>query len=88
VRIRATDCELFLLHTRATPEQLRINMSRPLAAIRAARTPSLPVEHKNREPAKPPSPVEQLTKLASMLESGLLTREEFNRLKARLHADS
>jgi hypothetical protein len=30
------------------------------------------------------SPVEELTKLASMLESGLLTREEFERLKARV----
>jgi hypothetical protein len=88
VRIQASDCELFLLHTRATPEQLRINLSRPLAAIRAARAPSLPAEHKDREPARPSSPVEELTKLASMLDSGLLNREEFDRLKAKLLADS
>ena len=37
VRIQATGCELFLLHTRLTPEQLRIQMSPPLAAIRSAR---------------------------------------------------
>jgi hypothetical protein len=87
VRIQAIDCELFLLHTKATPEQLRINLSRPLAAIRAARAASVLVEHKDREPARPPSSVEELTKLASMLERGLLTREEFDRLKARLLAD-
>jgi hypothetical protein len=28
VRIQGTSCELFLLHTRSTPEQLRIQMSR------------------------------------------------------------
>ena len=37
VRIQGTGCELFLLHTRLTPEQLRIEMSRTLAVIRAAR---------------------------------------------------
>ena len=37
VRIQATGCELFLLHTRLTPEQLRITMSHPLGAIRSAR---------------------------------------------------
>ncbi len=88
VRIQAADCELFLLHIRATPEQLRINLSRPLAAIRVARASPLPVAHENREPARPSSPVGELTKLASMLESGLLTREEFDRLKARLLADT
>jgi len=42
----------------------------------------------HREPATPASPVEDLTKLASLLQSGQLTREEFDRLKARLLADS
>jgi hypothetical protein len=31
-----------------------------------------------------PSPVEELTKLADMLENGLLTREEFDLMKAKL----
>ena len=35
VRIQGTSCELFLLHTKLTPEQLRIAMSRPLGATSA-----------------------------------------------------
>ena len=35
-------------------------------------------------PAKAASPVEELTKLADMLEKGLLTRDEFDLMKARL----
>jgi hypothetical protein len=37
VRIQGSNCELFLLHTSLTPEQLRIALSRPLAVIRSAR---------------------------------------------------
>jgi hypothetical protein len=33
VRVQGTGCELFLFHTKATPEQLRIELSRPLGAI-------------------------------------------------------
>jgi hypothetical protein len=74
---------LFLLHTKMTPEQLRIEMSRTLGVIRAARAD---------EAAKPspeartvsPSPVEELAKLADMLEKGLLTREEFDLMKGDL----
>ena len=83
VRIQGTGCELFLLHTKMTPEQLRIEMSRTLGVIRAARAD---------EAAKPspeartvsPSPVEELAKLADMLEKGLLTREEFDLMKAKI----
>ena len=83
VRIQGTGCELFLLHTKMTPEQLRIEMSRTLGVIRAARA---------EEAARPspeartvsPSPVEELAKLADMLEKGLLTREEFDLMKAKI----
>jgi hypothetical protein len=37
----------------------------------------------DEEPARSMSPVEQLTKLADMLEKGLLTREEFDPMKAK-----
>ena len=37
VRIQGTGCELFLLSTGLTPEQLRITMSQALSAIRLAR---------------------------------------------------
>jgi hypothetical protein len=84
VRIQATTCELFLLHTKVTPEQLRIELSRPLGAIRSARTTSAAGAAQHQVRATAPSPVEELTKLAAMLENGLLTREEFDLMKAQL----
>jgi hypothetical protein len=35
-------------------------------------------------PVAAPSPVQELTRLADMLEKGLLTREEFDLMKAKL----
>lgn len=84
MRIQGTGCELFLLHTRVTPEQLRIELSRPLGAIRSARALDGAGVVQTQAPAKPSSPVEELAKLAEMLEKGLLTREEFDLLKAKL----
>jgi hypothetical protein len=84
VRIQGTGCELFLLHTRLTPGQLRIAMSRPLGAIRSARAAQTagPIQH--GAPVMPASPVDDLAKLAALLEKGLLTREEFELMKAKL----
>jgi hypothetical protein len=84
VRIQGTSCELFLLHTKFTPEQLRIAMSRPLGAIRSARATQAPGGGTQHAPVAAPSPVQELTKLADMLEKGLLTREEFDMMKAKL----
>jgi hypothetical protein len=86
VRVQAADCELFFLHTQATPEQTRIDLSLPLGAIRSAQASAR--AHKHRESLRPASPVEDLARLASMLESGLLTRDEFDHLKARLLTES
>jgi Short C-terminal domain len=83
LRIQGTGCELFFLHTRVNPERLRIDMSRPLAAIRSARASNV-AGTQDRVPATPASPVEELSKLADMLEKGLLTRDEFERMKAKL----
>lgn len=80
VRVQALDSELFLLETTLPPGQLRIRLSGPLGVIRAARAG----DPADRQPVNAASPVEELTKLASMLDSGLLTREEFDTLKARL----
>jgi hypothetical protein len=81
VRVQGTGCELFVLHTRTEPEALRIELSRPLGAIRSAQgTRSAGGEN------APRSPVEELAKLASMLDSGLLTREEFEQLKTKIIA--
>jgi hypothetical protein len=84
MRIQGTNCELFLLHTKLTPEQLRIAMSRPLGAIRSARVPRAAGRTQHEAPFAAPSPVEELTRLADMLEKGLLTREEFDMMKAKL----
>ncbi len=84
VRIQGTRCELFLLHTKATPAQLRIELSRPLAAIRSAKVPPAAGMSQHPVTATPPSPVEELAKLADMLEKGLLTREEFELMKAKV----
>ena len=84
VRVQATICELFMLHTSLAPEQLRIELSRPLAAIRSApHDGTLAV----RQGGGKVSPLEDLAKLASMLESGLLTRDEFDQLKAKFFAN-
>jgi hypothetical protein len=84
VRIQGTDCELFLLHTRATPDQLRIEMSRTLSLIRSARATEVAGEIQHGALGVSSSPIEELTKLADMLEKGLLTREEFDVMKAKL----
>jgi hypothetical protein len=84
VRVQGTGCELFLLHTKLTPEQLRIAMSRPLGAIRSDRAAEAAGGAQHGAHAMSPSPVEELSKLAEMLEKGLLTREEFDLMKANL----
>jgi hypothetical protein len=82
VRLQAADCELFLLCTTTEPEALRIGLSRALSAIRQARAGN------TASTADGPvaSVIDQLGRLAAMLESGLLTREEFDRLKAAVIA--
>jgi Short C-terminal domain len=83
VRIQGTNCELFLLHTRVTPDQLRMQLSHPLAVIRTTRVAG-PGAVQYGAPTRSASPVEELAKLADMLEKGLLTREEFDLMKAKL----
>jgi hypothetical protein len=78
IRVQAATCELFLLWTQATPERLRIELSQPLGAIRAARAGT------GHPPASPASLVAELSKAADLLQAGLLTREEFDQLKTRL----
>jgi len=84
VRIQGTGCELFLLHTRLTPEQLRIEMSRTLGVIRAARAGEAAARPSSEARPVSSSPVEELAKLADMLEKGLLTRDEFDLMKAKI----
>ena len=78
IRVQAATAELFLLYTGATPQDLRIYLSRPLAELRAARAGPA------AGPARAGDQVENLARLAAMLEAGLLTRAEFDTLKANL----
>ena len=84
VRIQGTGCELFLLHRQSTPDQLRMTMSRALGAIRAARAASAESAKAKTPPPGAASSVGELAKLVEMLQAGLLTREEFDQLKAEL----
>ncbi len=76
LRIRTAAGELFFLDDRTLPDALRIQLSRPLAAIREG----------GGTAAKAAATVGELRAIASMLESGLLTREEFDVLKSGLLA--
>src|SRR5580693_435041 len=82
VRIQGTNCELFLLHTRVTPNRLRMDLSRALGVIRAAQAKGAA----GASSARSVPPVEELARLADMLEKGLLTREEFDLMKAKFLA--
>jgi hypothetical protein len=86
IRIQAVSCEMFMLHTDLTPDALRIRLSEPLGLIRASQSARFPdaVGPAGGSAAV----VEQLGRLAQMLEAGLLTRDEFDRLKSELLAGS
>lgn len=87
VRFQATRCELFAVDARTEPDVLRMRLSPGLWEIREARKAAgRPGPEDDAATAAPTasSVVDQLAKLASMLGSGLLTREEFDRLKAGL----
>jgi len=96
VRLETTKCELFLVVTNTEPDVLRMQLSPALWAIREAREqagqpapddgPASAAGAAGEASAagRAASVVDQLAKLAGLLESGLLTREEFDRLKGGL----
>jgi hypothetical protein len=69
LRVETAAGELFFETPRTTREDLRIALSAALAAIRDA---------------QPRDVVDDLSRLARMLDDGLLTRDEFDQLKADL----
>jgi hypothetical protein len=87
VRIRGKDAELYFLSTEYRPDALRIEMSRPLRAVERANAAEANdtdgAEHQATE-----SVPDRLTQLASLLQQGLITRQEFEHLKAKLIAES
>jgi hypothetical protein len=89
VRIRAGDADLYFLTTERErePDALRIELAPALAAIDAARGTS--PDAADGLPEVPPASIpDQLGKLASLLDSGTITRDEFENLKARLIASA
>ena len=87
VRLRGRDAEFYFLHTQMRPDALRIDLSEPLRAIEGARATQA---GDSDEPADlaPGSIPDQLSKLASLLQQDLITRGEFEHLKAKLIAES
>lgn len=85
VRVQSADAELFFLNTGMLPEDLRIHLSRGLGAIREAQAPPVGSGDDHRQP-RSGSLVDELSRLAGLLDNGLLTREEFDQLKTRLIA--
>lgn len=83
VRIRGRDAEFYFLSTAKRPDALRIELSEPLRAIGRAR--AAPASDR-REPPQPDaeSVPDQLNRLASLLEQNLISRDEFELLKAKL----
>jgi hypothetical protein len=91
LRLRGPDSEFFFSKTGQDPDQLRIALSQPLLAISSARGDEPPTPPAPSGPAPTALPTEgtaadQLTKLAALLADGLLSREEFDQLKARVIA--
>jgi hypothetical protein len=84
VRVQTAGSELFFLHTELLPEDLRIRLSRGLGAVREAQAAAR--HEDNQSLSRPESVADELSRLAALLDSGLLTREEFDQLKARLIA--
>lgn len=87
VRIRVQDAELYFLSTDKRADAVRIELSGPLRAIEGAHA-----VHSGDAPeaaVQPPGSVpDRLSQLASLLQRGLITREEFEHLKAKLIAES
>jgi hypothetical protein len=79
--LRTATAELFLHHTRMTPEQLRIELSAVFTILRSRGS-----KHE-REPTggdRPIAAADRVSELARLLERGLITEDEFLCLKAGL----
>jgi hypothetical protein len=87
VRIRGKDAEFYFLHTEKRPDALRIELSEPLRAIGNAHAAQAGDPDEPARLASGSVP-DQLSQLASLLQRALITRDEFEHLKAKLLAES
>jgi hypothetical protein len=83
VRLRVPRGDLYFLDSATVPGALRIQLARPLGEIRQARAAKADSAGHASIAA---GMVAELKELGSMLEAGLITREEFDRLKTKLLA--
>ncbi len=83
VRIRDSEAELYFLSLEREPDALRIELSAAISTIEAAR--DTPPDQAEAPAVLPSGSIpDQLGKLASLLEDGTITHDEFEHLKARL----
>jgi hypothetical protein len=78
IRAQATTSELFLLWDRTNAR------AAPHRVVSASRRDPHHPDAADQKIGPSASPVAELSKLADMLQSGLLTRDEFDQLKTRL----
>jgi hypothetical protein len=87
VRVRSTEADLSFTCTGKRPDELRMELSAPRAAIASARAARARELDDQAEPESRSIP-DQLTKLATLLDQGLISRDEFDQVKATLLAQS
>jgi hypothetical protein len=87
VRIRGADGELYFLYTEKGPDALGVELSEPIRVIGNARA-GQPRDTDAPAESASGSISDQLGKLASLLQQDLITRDEFEQLKAKLIAKS
>jgi putative oligomerization/nucleic acid binding protein len=80
---QTTDSELFFLYTKTTPDQLRIDLSPTLGRIRKTLA-SARINRQSEDGPDATSIVKQLMDASLLLDRGLITRDEFEQLKAQL----
>jgi hypothetical protein len=85
IRIQGAGYELFMLNTMVEPDALRIELSRPLVAIREAQEARSAGRSADAGVTTAAMGTE-LHKLANLHERRLLSRDEFDQLKAKLIA--
>jgi hypothetical protein len=81
--MQTADSELFFLCGNIKPDELRIHLSPAFGRIREILGPAEIVRQNDADPGNS-SVVSELDKAATLLDRGLITREEFDQLKARL----
>jgi hypothetical protein len=87
VRVRGRSAEFQFLDPVKRSDEVRRALSEPLMAIRQANAAPADTPNEPAEPT-PDSVADQLSKLASLLQQDLITRDEFEHLKAKVIATS